>query len=270
MDIAFAADEIYAQYVPAAIESILQYHPGDSGIRFWIMTTRTGADLIRSRTEQQASGRASVTILESDESFRSLPVSDDPRLEQITTGMYLKLLLPDAVPSHVDRLLYLDVDVLCNGSLRDLWDTAIGAAVLAAVVDTGAPTVSSFDGLPGAPATMRPDDPYFNSGVLLIDVPEWSRQQVTDRCFHYIANLAEPYRFPDQDALNIATHQRWFELDRAWNHMVSFHLSDTEAYRRARIIHFAGPPKPWHANYPIAELRSRYQALTRDLAAYRS
>jgi lipopolysaccharide biosynthesis glycosyltransferase len=266
MDIAFAFDEHYASYVQVPIESILKHHPDDRDITFWVMTTNEGWDLIREPLRRQIKGRASVGMLNSGESFRRLPMSRHQRLQGISPGMYIRLLMAAAVSRQAERLLYLDVDVLCMGSLTELWETNLGGMPLGAVRDGGSPTVGSKDGLPGAPDFIKPDDPYFNSGVLLIDVQEWLHSQITEKSFQYILGIRDELRYPDQDALNVAAHRRWFALDGKWNYMVNYDGDRRHAREDTGIVHFAGRQKPWHEDYPLTGLRSQYISLIETTA----
>jgi lipopolysaccharide biosynthesis glycosyltransferase len=261
MDIAFGFDEHYSGYVQVTIESILQQHPDDRDITFWVMTTKEGRDLLREPLRRQTIGRAHVEMLDSGESFRGLPLPGRWKLPWISAAMYLRLLMPAAVSRWTERLLYLDVDVLCMSSLTELWETNLGGASLGAVVDTCTPTIGSRTGLPGAPDFIKPDNPYFNSGILVIDVQEWLRSQITERCFDYLSGLRGVFRFPDQDALNVAAHRRWLELDNKWNYLVNFDPDPQPDREHTGIVHFAGQRKPWQEDYPHTALRSRYVSL---------
>jgi lipopolysaccharide biosynthesis glycosyltransferase len=157
MDIAFGFDEHYSGYVQVTIESVLQQHPDDRDITFWVMTTKEGRDLLREPLRRQTIGRAHVEMLDSGESFRGLPLPGRWKLPWISAAMYLRLLMPAAVSPWAERLLYLDVDVLCMSSLTELWETNLGGASLGAVVDTCTPTIGSRTGLPGAPDFIKPD-----------------------------------------------------------------------------------------------------------------
>src|SRR6266851_678304 len=117
MDIAFGFDEHYSRYVQVTIESILQQHPDDRDITFWVMTTKENWNRLREPLHRQTRGRACVEMLDSGESFRGLPLSGRPKFQWISSAMYLRLLMPTAVSQRAERLLYLDVDVLCMSSL---------------------------------------------------------------------------------------------------------------------------------------------------------
>jgi lipopolysaccharide biosynthesis glycosyltransferase len=97
---------------------------------------------------------------------------------------------------------------------------------------------------------------YFNTGVLVIDVDGWRREDVGERAIRFIQNY-EDLTFYDQDALNCALQGRWNTLDLTWN----FHelpdclfLWDSHFYGREdlqeatskpKVVHFTARAKPW-------------------------
>lgn len=262
MDIAFAFDEGYADHAQVAIESILDTGPGD--LTFWLLTTPQVAAARARALYQQTRGRADIELLPIDGQFRSLPASQRERCRYISTGMYLRLFLPDLVPQRVQRLLYLDSDVLVNGDLGPLWELPLGDAPLAAVRDGLARSMGYEGGIPGAGSGIRADAPYFNSGVMMMNLPVWRRLNVTERCLEYLIEHQDHLRFPDQDALNLVCYDQWLRLKSIWNDTVLWWLKadDHVAVRRSvRITHFLGPDKPWQHGFPFPGYRDRYREL---------
>jgi lipopolysaccharide biosynthesis glycosyltransferase len=264
MDIAFAFDEGYADHAQVAIESILDCHGHRDDLTFWLLTTsQVTADRAESLRDQ-AEGRARLEFLAVDDRYRSLPASQLDLCRYISTAMYLRLFLPQLLPSRVDRLLYLDADVLVNGDLAALWDVPLGDAPLAAVRDNLARSMGYEGGVPGAGPEVRGSAPYFNSGVLLMNLPAWRRLEITDRCLRYLVEHRDRLRFPDQDALNLVCYDRWVRLKSIWNDTILWWLkADDHATVRqsVRITHFVGPVKPWLRGFPFTGYRDRYHEL---------
>jgi lipopolysaccharide biosynthesis glycosyltransferase len=264
MDIAFAFDEDYAGPAQVAIESILDCHPHRDDLTFWLLTTAQVAADRADSLRRQADGRAGVELLRVDDGFRSLPASRRDACRYISTGMYLRLFLPDLLPPRVQRLLYLDADTLVNGDLGPLWELPLGDAPLAAARDGLARSMGFEGGIPGAGAHVRGSAPYFNSGVMLMNLPVWRRQEVTDRCLSYLSEYRDQLRFPDQDALNLVCYEQWVRLKPTWNDMVLWWLKADEhasVRQTVRITHFLGPNKPWHPSFPFTGYRERYLEL---------
>lgn len=190
---------------------------------------------------------------------------------------YLRLQIAD-VCADFDRVLYLDADTLAVGSVAPLLRASLGRRSVGAVVD---PFVRTVGAAPGswshAAASIPRDAPYFNSGVLLIDIARWSAGDVRRRAEAFLRDFRDRVRFPDQDALNAVLYGAWRRLAHRWNAcpacIVDRHLTNGVAAddgwstvltfvrrveRSARIVHFMGPYKPWASDFPDGDLRARY------------
>ncbi|GAA2703985.1 glycosyltransferase family 8 protein [Micromonospora olivasterospora] len=144
----------------------------------------------------------------------------------LSPAMYLRLLVPGALPAEVERVLYLDCDTLCTNSLTPLFELDMGGAPLGAVRDPFNRRLLDMGGIPGL-AQYHDLDPYalyYNSGVLLIDVARWKECEVTGKSLAYLARHAHESRYPDQDALNYATYGTWLRLPHRWNDLMAWRL----------------------------------------------
>lgn len=168
--------------------------------------------------------------------------------------MYLRLQLPDLVPEDLDRVLYLDSDVLCtNSGLFELFRIDMNDKTIAAVRDATTRRLIDNDGVPAIERfpELDPQAPYFNSGVLLIDTKKWRSRNVRARCEDYLKQSTRR-RFPDQDALNVACYDDWFRLNKRWNHLRSNRLDTHKGNHldEAVIVHFNSTIKLWHPQFP--------------------
>ncbi|MBV1855317.1 glycosyltransferase family 8 protein [Catellatospora tritici] len=270
MDIAFAFDEGYAGHARVALESVLDSHDRDD-ITFWLLTTDTVAKEQEQSLRRQLAGRGRLHLLTTGDAFRALPVAEHESLTYLSPGMYLRLLLPDLVDGP-GRLLYLDSDVQVCGELGPLWQLPLADAPLAAVRDAFTDRFDMWGGIPGAGPQHPGDAPYFNSGVLLINMDRWRELRVTERCLAYLAEYGGSLRFPDQDALNLVAFEQWLRLPPRWNHMCSYLLEPMTPGQRAaqdvRVMHFAGPRKPWTEGFRPGFRHARHHTLTTRVAAY--
>jgi lipopolysaccharide biosynthesis glycosyltransferase len=192
------------------------------------------------------------------------------------------------VPDHcgdVDRVVYLDADVLLLSPADELLSMDLAGKTAAAAVDLPAhPTLDAPGVLPGWPGRERfKGRPYFNSGVLVIDLERWRRTRVSERAVEFLAQYPESTRFYDQDSLNVALIDDWLILDPRWNLEPGF--VGTPAFERqvppelrpqyaawedeARIWHFMGSRrKPWKASYPAGRVLDHFLALVPREAAH--
>jgi lipopolysaccharide biosynthesis glycosyltransferase len=179
---------------------------------------------------------------------------------------YARMLVPDSLAHTPSRLLYLDSDIVVIDSLKPLFETSLGGAVLGAVPDPVPPWVDfSFRS-----GVLKLSDPevYFNSGVLLIDVEAWQRQDVTQRAFDFTNNLPPGTKlvYPDQDVLNAILSNHWRPLDRRWNYFKGGETDmDLKQFRsEAAIVHFASGGKPWvsGSTHPAKQIYLDHRNLT--------
>lgn len=177
------------------------------------------------------------------------------------------LIMPDLLPPTVERALFLDADLFVLGDLAELWATRLEPdAVLAAVGDGAIPRCAAPRGVKGCQALGIPADaPYFNGGVLLVDLDRWRSAGVTRRALAYLDATRHAVDFLHQEALNAVLWQAWQPLPRRWNLLSSQDCrtarpNDVRDSESAGIVHFAGRVKPWRV--PVGgPFNAPYQAV---------
>lgn len=226
MDICLGFDDQYAPHSQALMESILQESADISELQFWFACPRTPADDVARKIAAQLSGRARWEFLPPTPQVLRFPVSQNEFAQHISHAMYLRLVAPTVVPDSVERLVYLDSDMLCTSSLAQLSTLDLNGQVIGAVRDIYTRRFSDQGYLPGLLSypQLSGSLEYFNSGMLVIDVARWRQERVTEDCFRYIRRHADNLRFPDQDALNYVLAGKWLRLPHQWNHLMSWRL----------------------------------------------
>ena len=118
---------------------------------------------------------------------------------------------------------------------------------------------------------LRPDAPYFNAGVVCFDWRVTIASGLLQRAKAFAIESAHLCTSHDQDALNKAFEEAWTPLDPRWNFMIVAVPEEVlrleyPARLRPYISHFAGPVKPWMANFPkrYEPFRAWYRAMLRD------
>jgi lipopolysaccharide biosynthesis glycosyltransferase len=189
-------------------------------------------------------------------SFVSVP---DDRCRGLPTegftgkATWYRVLVPELF-GDLDRLLFLDLDLIVIESLQALWETDLRGNYVGAVTNVlprhyaDALTATGFDA-----AT------YFNAGVLLMDLEQMRRDGCTEAMVEYGVANADGLVLRDQDALNAVLGSRRLALPPRWNCMNSFFVYPwsaevfdpdelEDAKRNPAIRHFEGPGinKPWH------------------------
>lgn len=139
------------------------------------------------------------------------------RMKQLKMIQYRKSFVPNMrlffteyIGSDVDRLLYLDCDTVVTGSLKDLFTMDMGQNCAAVELDALA---GSYKRCLGYDA----EEPYFNAGVLLIDVREWNRCHCSETLFAMLADPQYAHANLDQDYMNQLLHDKIMVLPPQYN-----------------------------------------------------
>lgn len=253
--VVLAADRRYAMPLATTLRSAQDALDRSRGLQVFAIDGGL-SEAQRARVEASLD-RARVTL----RWFHPRPgaVSHMKATGHVTTATYLRLLVPEAVPASCDKALYLDCDLIVRGDLGRLWDEDLGDHPLLAVQDASVPTVSCPRGLANHRALgLDPALPYFNAGVLLLDVARWREEAIGPRVVRYLEENRDAVRWWDQDGMNALLAGRWGALDPRWNQLP--HLFDLASWRESpfprevfeaclrdpRIVHFATSSKPWH------------------------
>jgi lipopolysaccharide biosynthesis glycosyltransferase len=178
---------------------------------------------------------------------------------------WYRAFVPELLPD-LERILFLDADLIATASLEPLWDTDLGDHYLAAVTN-----VFQDDHIQRAAelGLAMPQD-YFNAGVMLLNLELMRSAGCCEEIRAYGKAHAEHLTFRDQDALNVVLGPRRRPLHPRWNCMNALLLFPWSAYvfgpkvveearRDVAIRHFEGPGanKPWHF-LCTAEMRELY------------
>ena len=149
----------------------------------------------------------------------------------------------------MEKLIYVDSDLLFLADVRELWEFPLDGYPAAAVM--GRQRKAHLQNL-----DLPEDARYFNSGVMLYNL----KQMHAENCTRQFAQVREKYadklKYPDQDILNIVFRDRCRPLPVAWNFYTSLYrnppqegLYSTEdilnALQNPGVAHFSGVHKPW-------------------------
>jgi lipopolysaccharide biosynthesis glycosyltransferase len=168
---------------------------------------------------------------------------------------YGRLLLPE-IEFRSPRVLYLDTDLLVCSSIEPLWASDLAGMTAGAVVDE---LFATLDPRLAAHCSMPAGEPYFNSGVMLIDAAKWREEDVSRRSIDFVTQHPDLCPCGDQCALNATLVRRWKPLPGTWNAQVAPPGARmSEIVRGASIIHFNWYKKPWVPRYSRNAAADRY------------
>lgn len=264
-------DRNYLPQLQVLLTSLAINNPGERFSLYLLHSAIPEADLAALRRQCRGYGCEVWPVRVGEELFRQAPVS-----RQYPREMYYRLLAPHLLPATVDRVLYLDPDILVINPLRPLWETDLQGHLFAAAAHTGRAELANGVNQ----MRLGTEGDYYNSGVLLMDLAAGRREIAPQALFDYVARHARELLLPDQDVLNALYGERILPLeDVLWNYdarnyssylLRSGGVCDLPwVMGHTAILHFCGKEKPWRPHYQrrFGILYRHYMELTRrDLA----
>lgn len=284
VNIAFSSDRAYLPHLAAMLRSLFDHCDPDRHLNLFFLYTNVdnrGLAVLREFIASQPN--ATLHEINAGNRFKDFHKSAGRTASNAT---YNRLLLFALLPK-LDKLLYLDADVIVRADVAQLYDTDIGDAQFAAVTDwimtrTLAGPVQTVD--PEVPdlytyqsKTLGLSDvqinQYFNAGVALFNFAAIADMKAT---YTQLCKTAETghFLFRDQDILNAHFKDSAFALDPRWNvfnsDLVAYdkvprhnHATAMAARGEPWLIHFAdGTNKPWKGR-PVLWADLYWDALSR-------
>jgi lipopolysaccharide biosynthesis glycosyltransferase len=206
----------------------------------WRLTIEHRADLDAIATEFGATVRHCA--LETAPAARAL-LDSLPGTRDFPPVVYARLLLDQLLPPEVSRVLYLDSDLYVRAPVEQLLELDFMGKSLAAAPEPGRHHLVAGDDMRTRNGPFDPADPYFNSGVLVIDRAAWGRADLPGFLQNLKASGDLARLYHDQDVLNLKFRGDWLRLDPLWN------LTKPHPALRAldpMIVHYTTGMKPWH------------------------
>jgi lipopolysaccharide biosynthesis glycosyltransferase len=259
--IAFGVDAGYFRYMGATITSIMENNPGVPFV-FHVFAFSASDDHRNKLRELEEKYRVTIEVhLVDQEVFRDF--AKFPGFSQYSQATFTRLLIPSTLQGITRKVLYLDADILCVGSIAELRTMDLGDNIAAVVTDHLETTVTRQIN-----ALDLPHRRYFNAGFMYIDIENWIASDTTEKIMHVLLKSGRKLDFQDQDALNIVLDGRALFIDEKWNlrYNLEFMLKHGDAGPTAEgvLLHFTGRVKPWHdwCLHESVTLYSKYESLS--------
>ncbi len=269
MNILCATDNKYVPYCGIMLTSLFENNR-DQKICVYVLTGGLKKDNSRSLQELGNSYGHTVKIIEIDNSvFAQCPIN--PETDHVSIATYYRIAVEKLLPADIDRILYLDCDMIINGPLIELYSAVINGFACGAVIDEA---FMEEDPYKRCGIMNDSANPYFNTGMLLINLTYWRENNVMDQCMNFIAANKDRIAFHDQDTLNGVLHKRiryvglkynlpkGLLLKEVFNRVESnIQIEVRNACMAPTIIHYTGAGKPWikGCHHPFTPIWLRYK-----------
>jgi len=192
--------------------------------------------------------------------FHDIKVDDSmlagaPVTDRYPHEMYYRIFAAKFLPVNIDKILYLDPDLVVIKNLDELYCLDLGDNYFAAASHVGKP----LQKLNEIRLQMCPKGPYINSGVMLMNLDALRREQNYGVVFDYIEKNKNILFLPDQDIISAVYSDKIVTIDPYIYNMTERMLASHKSVKmdidyqwvqkNSAIIHYCGRNKPWKENY---------------------
>lgn len=241
INICFAIDDKYTEHCSVAIVSILKN--SSSLFHFFILNSRLNIENKQKIERLKNIKNFNITFIEVKlNHFENCYLPPGSHFSLVN---YYRLKIASLLP-HLDKVIYLDSDIIANRDLRELWEISLEGYYVGACKAMTYESNSERLGLStGAP--------YINSGVLVLNLKKIRKNRIEDKFFDCIKKNPKVIRNVDQDIINLVLLEASDgikQLRQNWNTEIRTDIPFEKVYlpiiSEPYIIHFITGDKPWN------------------------
>ncbi len=246
MHVVVSFNHKYAVYAAVMLQSLYENHPLCRIHVHVLQMELTKGD--KAGLKKQAKDWGNVISFYAID--RQLLPEDILITEEWSAEAYFRLLMLDVLPKDIDRVLYLDVDIIVNQPVYDLYFMDMKGYEIVGCRDFSLVLKEEFgDKRKELFAAVKDDENfvYINSGMLLMDLSMLRENVGTADYLQVIREQKGKLLAPDQDVINLVHWRKTGLVDEYRYDFFQACLKDVKAEevkQYVSIIHYAGP-KPW-------------------------
>ena len=186
----------------------------------------------------------------------------------ITKATFYRLWLAKILPETLDKVIYLDGDIIVRGSLKPIWEENVWDYAVGAVLYIVKPEAECLR------LGYSKELGYFNAGVMVVNLKYWRENNVVQEFDSFIKNYYDRVIWQDQDVLNYVFAGKVLWLPIEYNIVAGFlckcgenDIVCQESFKKALenpvVIHYS-MGKPWYKGnrHPFRSSFFKYRAQT--------
>lgn len=177
-----------------------------------------------------------------------------PVTKRYPKEMYYRILAAYYLPKKVDKILYLDPDLVVINKIDKLYHTDLDNYYFAACSHIWG-ILQTFNRIR---LRMDSNDVYINSGVMLMNIKLLRKEQNREDVYNFIKKYKNKLMLPDQDVISGLYANKILPLDPYVYNMTEKllnqtyfmpHINERWIKENSVIIHYCGKNKPWKKDY---------------------
>lgn len=252
MNLLVTVDENYILPLEVMLYSFFVTNPEEQDVQIYLLHSKLSHAALEELEAYVQSFGAGLSAIAIEESF----FANQATSARYPKEMYYRMLSPLVLPDHLERILYLDPDILILNSLRPLYDLNLHGKAFAAASHTGITDMTyQINSI-----RLDIEHAYFNTGVILMDLRRARNLIRLEEVFQTVKKYEKGLILPDQDIFNMMFGSETVEVEETiWNYdarKYAHYRVRTEGQSNMRwimshtaVLHFCGKNKPWHEGF---------------------
>ena len=210
MNVVYSSSDSYAEICGISIVSLLENNKSEENIDIYIIDNDI-SELNKSKLEKTANKYAR-TLYFIDKIDLNLITNTNVYTGRWNIGTFFRLYLSSLLPNTVDRVLYIDCDMIIRKSLNEVYNLDIGNCLVAGVDDCRSDLYRDDIG-------CKHGSVYINNGFMLINLKKWREERIEDKFTEFISSRNGDCTYMDQAPLNgiLGPENKIYELDAKYN-----------------------------------------------------
>ena len=166
------------------------------------------------------------------EMFRLIPAVKNSR---VSVGAFYKFIIPQVIPLEIDKIIYLDADIIVNLDISELWQINLKNYPLGVVTESS----NGIEGFSVCRDGVIKTEDYFNSGVMLINLNLLRNEEKTIQQGLIFKSNNPKYRQFDQLIFNYCFSTRTLKMPIKFNRFVVSEQKERKPNVEKKIYHYA-------------------------------
>ncbi len=231
INVCLSCDDNYAKYAGVVVTSILCNATADDDLDIYIFDGGISEENKSKILCMKEIKNCEINFIKIDSELFS-------QYSQIKTHKYISVaacyrLKAPSLLNNINKVIYLDCDVIVNTSLKDLYQTDLSQYLLAGGSDN-------------KKRMVKENPSYINSGVLVMNLENMRSDKTEDKFFNYTLENKDKITKGDQEIINEVCKRKIKLIDPYWNVQTSNFVNRSIYTNKPKIIHYLSKEKPWN------------------------
>ena len=227
LHVVYASDDKFAEILGVSLVSLYENNTEMDEIHIYVLDSGiSDVNKKRLRSISEKYDRESISFISARDISKIL--SMNVNTDRGSLSQYARLFVSRDLPETLERVLYLDCDIIINDSLYDLWNLDLMGKTIATLKD-------AFSKQYRKNIELQPNDIMFNSGVMLIDMKKWKEKNIEKKLLSFIKRHKGVIQQGDQGALNAVLSRDTYCFHPRFNSVTIFYdftYEEMLAYRK--------------------------------------